>query len=52
MTEETKKEAQNVLEDLDPKVDPKGGETKTKGTTTTTQQEYLKIEFKDILISS
>jgi len=42
--------AKDGLEDLEPKVDPKGGETKKKETTT--QEPYLKIELKDILISS
>jgi hypothetical protein len=51
MTEETKNEAPNVLEDLDPKVDPKGGETKTKSTTTT-QEPYLKIELENVQITS
>jgi hypothetical protein len=50
MTEETKNEAPNVLEDLDPKVDPKGGEKKKEGTTT--QQDYLKIELENVQITS
>ena len=52
MTEETKKEAQSGLEDLEPKVDPKGGETKTKSTTTTTQETYLKYELENVQITS
>ena len=44
---------QEPLADLEPKVDPKGGQTNTTTTTkaTTTQEQYYKIELKDVLIS-
>jgi hypothetical protein len=55
MMNDPKSDGQPTIEDLEPRGDVKGGSTneKKKKTTTTTsdQQDYLKIELKDILIS-
>jgi hypothetical protein len=51
MAQDHENEVKDGLEDLEPKVDPKGGETKTKSTTTT-QETYLKYELENVQITS